>query len=109
MTRENLAGDSTKMQTRARRRVQSATVAQNKCRAPARGENGDGGALSAARALDEEQQQTLPSCPRFSRASTSCFEYVKKEGVDGRNKSGHDAEMLCSPIATRFWYLSLRR
>src|SRR5205823_248027 len=38
------------------------------------------------------------SCPRVSRASTSCFISVTKD-VDGRDKPGHDAESV-SIIAT---------
>jgi len=34
-----------------------------------------------------------PSCPRLSRASTSFMGRQKKD-VDGRNKSGHDAERM---------------
>src|SRR6267154_5291070 len=32
-----------------------------------------------------------PSCPRLSRASTSFLRQLSKQGVDGRDKPGHDA------------------
>jgi hypothetical protein len=36
------------------------------------------------------------SCPRLSRASTSCFlARAAKKDVDGRDKPGHDVERRC--------------
>jgi hypothetical protein len=34
------------------------------------------------------------SCPRLSRASTSLLPSFSKQGVDGRDKPGHDSEEM---------------
>ena len=46
-----------------------------------------------------------PSCPRLSRASTPFF--VAKEGVDGRNKSGHDERWVLAKRTRGFRTLVL--
>jgi hypothetical protein len=46
---------------------------------------------------DMVESHLQESCPRSSRASTSFLRWLRKKGVDGRNKSGHDSERLAQP------------